>query len=93
MSIKIANTSFESELLQDAPLPLDQLLAQNNVYRALQLTPFFLRRPQDTVLLTEPPSHDFISELENFGHFSIALVSASISAASSHRLVGRICKH
>lgn len=67
MCIRIANTSFESELLQNTLLPLDQLLAQNNVYRALQLTPFFYGGPQDTVLLTEPPSPDFISELENFG--------------------------
>ena len=67
MSINIANTSFEWELLQDAPLPLDQLLAQNNVYRALQLTPFFYAGPQDTILLTEPPGPDFISELESFG--------------------------
>ena len=67
MCINIANTSFEWELLQKHPVPLDQLLGQNPVYRALQLTPFFYADPQDTVLLTQPPSADFLTQLNSFG--------------------------
>ena len=66
MSINSANTSFEWELLQDAPVPLDQLLGQNAVYRALQLTPFFYADPQDTVLLTQPPPQAFLEQLQTY---------------------------
>ncbi len=66
MCINIANTSFEWELLQNKSSPLDQLLGQNPIYRALQLTPFFYADPQDTVLLTQPPSEDFLRQLKAY---------------------------
>ncbi len=66
MSINIANTSFEWELLHDTPIPLGQLLGQNSVYRALQLTPFFYADPEDTVLLTEPPPKEFLEQLKSY---------------------------
>lgn len=65
-TVHIANTDFEFELAQTAPLPIADSWASHPLCLQLQFLPLLYAKPEDAVAVTAFPEQGFLEELQAF---------------------------
>ncbi len=67
MSLHIANTCFEWELIQKSPFSIVEALHRHPIFLQLQFLPFLYAAQEDAVAVTAHPPEAFWDSLQEFG--------------------------
>lgn len=66
-NIRIANAYFEAEMESTSPLSLERSFEAHPIYLQLQFLPFLYSDPDDIIMLSHLPDHEYLHRLMQKG--------------------------